>query len=109
MNTTRRSFIKKASLTITGAALFPNSVFSSFKGEQLTGVQLYSIRDAMKKDPVNSLKQLAAMGYKNVEHANYVDRKFYGYNAKEFKKILDDLRLKMVSGHTVMRIQHWDA
>jgi sugar phosphate isomerase/epimerase len=62
----------------------------------------------MKKDPLDTLKQLAAMDYKYVEHANYVDRKFYGYTASEFKKILKDLDLKMPSGHTVMGRQHWD-
>jgi sugar phosphate isomerase/epimerase len=63
----------------------------------------------MKSDPLGSLKKVAAMGYKHVEHANYVNRKFYGYGAVEFKKILDDLGLKMPSGHTVMGKQHWDA
>jgi sugar phosphate isomerase/epimerase len=43
-----------------------------------------------------------------VEHANYVDRKFYGQSATEFKKTLDDLGLNMPSGHTVMGKQHWD-
>jgi sugar phosphate isomerase/epimerase len=62
----------------------------------------------MTKDPLGSLKQVAKMGYKYVEHANYVDRKFYGYKAPEFKKVLDDLGLKMISGHTVMGRQHWD-
>jgi len=63
----------------------------------------------MKSDPLGSLKKVAAMGYKHVEHANYVNRKFYGYSAVEFKKILDVLGLKMPSGHTVMGKQHWDA
>lgn len=72
------------------------------------GIQLYSVREDMKKDPLNTLNQLAAMGYRNVEHANYVNRKFYGYSAKEFKKILDDLGLKMPSGHTVLSKKHWD-
>ena len=36
------------------------------------------------------------------------DRKFYGYAPKEFKKILDDLDIKMPSGHTVLDRQHWD-
>ena len=48
------------------------------------------------------------MGYKHVEHANYNDRKFYGYAAKEFKKMLDDLGMQMPSGHTVMGKPHWD-
>ena len=63
----------------------------------------------MMKNPAGTLKQLAQMGYKHVEHANYIDRKFYGYTAKEFKKVLDDLGLKMPSGHTVMGKNHWDA
>ena len=50
----------------------------------------------MKKDPSGTLKQLADMGYKNVEHANYVDGKFYGYAPAEFKKLLDGLGLKNV-------------
>ena len=48
------------------------------------------------------------MGYQYVEHANYIDRKFYGYSAIEFKKILDGHGLKMLSGHTVMGKDHWD-
>jgi sugar phosphate isomerase/epimerase len=48
------------------------------------------------------------MGYTYLEHANYVDRKFYGYPAKEFRKVLDGLGLKMISGHTVMSKDHWD-
>jgi sugar phosphate isomerase/epimerase len=62
----------------------------------------------MKKDPLGTLKALSAMGYRYVEHANYIDRKFYGYTPKEFKKILDDLGLKMPSGHTVFLSSHFD-
>jgi sugar phosphate isomerase/epimerase len=63
----------------------------------------------MKADPLGTLKKLAAIGYKNVEHANYIERKFYGYQPAEFKKILDDLGMKMPSGHTVMsKTRHWD-
>ncbi len=75
----------------------------------LPGVQLYSVREDMMKDPLGTLKQIAAMGYQHVEHANYINRKFYGYTAKEFRKVLDDLGLKMPSGHTVMGKGHWDA
>jgi sugar phosphate isomerase/epimerase len=62
----------------------------------------------MSKDPVGSLTKLAQMGYVYVEHANYINRKFYGYSAPEFKKVLDSLGLKMISGHTVMKKEHWD-
>ncbi|HTF28740.1 MAG TPA: TIM barrel protein, partial [Flavitalea sp.] len=109
MHTSRRKFIKQAGLTITGTALLSNYLMAAPKGQELLGVQLYSVRADMTKDPLGTLKQIAAMGYKNVEHANYINRKFYGYTASEFKKILNDLGLKMPSGHTVMGSQHWDA
>ncbi len=109
MNQTRRIFIKTGALTFAAGAIFSKSLLASPKSSELMGVQLYSIRDDMKKDPLGTLKLLSQMGYKNVEHANYVDRKFYGYSAKDFRKILGDLGLSMPSGHTVMGKQHWDA
>ncbi|MFT3703658.1 MAG: TIM barrel protein [Agriterribacter sp.] len=108
MKHTRRDFLKKGSLALAGATIFSSDLLAAPKPGELLGVQLYSIRDDMKVDPLGSLKKLAAMGYKNVEHANYIDRKLYGYTAPEFKKVLNDLGLKMPSGHTVMRKDHWD-
>jgi len=109
MHTSRRSFIKKSSLAIVGSTLFANELLAAAKPKILTGVQLYSVRDDMTKDPLGTLKQLAAGGYKHVEHANYVNRKFYGYTPTDFKKVLNDLGLDMPSGHTVLAKQHWDA
>ena len=109
MNTSRRDFIKKGALTVLGSNVVVKSLFASKPAKELMGLQLYSVRDEMKSDPLGTLKQLAGIGYKNVEHANYVERKFYGYPAKEFKKILDDLGMKMPSGHTVLGKLHWDA
>ena len=109
MNPSRRIFLKQTSLVAAGAALAPHLLLASAKKTELMGIQLYSVRDDMNKDPLGTLKALAGMGYKNVEHANYVDRKFYGYTAKEFKKVLNDLGLKMPSGHTVLHSRHWDS
>ena len=109
MQTSRRSFIKKSSMAIVGSSLFSSEIFAAYKTQQLTGIQLYSIRDDMTKDPLGTLKQLSAMGYKHVEHANYVNRKFYGHSAAEFKKVLRDLGMTMPSGHTVLTKQHWDG
>jgi sugar phosphate isomerase/epimerase len=91
------------------ATLLSTNLFGIGAKSTLVGIQLYSVRDEMKADPLGTLKQVSAMGYKHVEHANYIDRKFYGYNAKEFLKILKDLGLKMPSGHTVMTGKHYDA
>jgi sugar phosphate isomerase/epimerase len=106
-SSSRRAFIKNNGLLLTGAMLFSSDLIAAKKKKKITGIQLYSVRDDMKKDPSGTLKKLADMGYKYVEHANYVDRKFYGWNAKEFRKILDDLGLQMKSGHTVMNAKSW--
>jgi sugar phosphate isomerase/epimerase len=107
-NLNRRSFLQTTALA-GSALLLSNSLFANNKvGKKNIGIQLYSVRDEMKKDPLGTLKKVAEMGYKNVEHANYVEGKFYGYTPKEFRKILDDLGLAMPSGHTVMGGQHYD-
>ena len=108
MNPSRRTFLKKSVAALAGSTLLGKSVFAFAKKKEIVGIQLYSVRDEMKLNPLNTLRQLAEMGYRYVEHANYVDRKFYGYSAVEFKKILSDLGMKMPSGHTVMKRQHWD-
>ncbi len=108
-NLNRRSFLQTSALA--GTALFlSNSLLANNKANKKNiGIQLYSVRDEMKKDPLDTLKKVAAMGYKNVEHANYVNGKFYGYEPKEFRKIIDDLGLLMPSGHTVMNGSHFDT
>jgi len=39
--------------------------------ERYGGLALYTVRDAMAKDPMLTLKKVAAIGYKNVEAAGY--------------------------------------
>lgn len=109
MPVNRRKFLQQGSLAALATITLPAWASAAAKKKFITGVQLYSVREEMRKDPLGTLKAVAEMGYKNVEHANYVNRKFYGYTATEFKKLLDDLGMKMPSGHTVMGASHWDA
>lgn len=108
MKTSRRNFIRTGTMAVAAASLLPVSAFGQQNKKLMTGLQLYSVRDDMTKDPKGSLARLAKMGYVYVEHANYVNQKFYGFTPQEFRKILDDLGLVMISGHTVMGRQHWD-
>ncbi len=107
MYQSRRNFIKSG-LALAGASLASHQLFSFAKGEGQLGIQLYTVREAMGKDVLGSLKKISSMGYKNVEHANYKERKFYGFAPAEFKKILADMGMKMPSGHTVLAKNHWD-
>ena len=107
MTISRRKFIKNSSLTLAGISFLP-SVFTNKTGKDVLGVQLYSVRDDMKKDPAGTLKKLATMGYKYVEHAGYHDGKFYGYAIPEFKKLLKENNLKMESGHSPLTGKQWN-
>lgn len=109
MNNSRRSFIRNSALAAAGVSLFQQNIFAAVKKGELTGIQLYSVRAAMKADPLGTLKQLSDMGYRHVEHANYANRKFYGWSVSEFKKILNGFGMSMPSGHTVLDAKHWDA
>ncbi len=65
------------------------------------GLQLFSVRDAMAKEPVDTLKKLKAMGYEDFETYGFdpKTKKLYGFKVSDFKKILDDLGLSTTSGH----------
>jgi sugar phosphate isomerase/epimerase len=112
MKNSRRSFLKNSTLAMVGASFLPKvveaAVLAGTNEKSFIGIQLYSVRADMMKNPLATLKALADMGYQYVEHANYVNRKFYGYPAVEFKKVLSDLGLSMPSGHTVMNATHFD-
>ncbi|SHE40995.1 Sugar phosphate isomerase/epimerase [Mariniphaga anaerophila] len=64
------------------------------------GLQLYTIRDAMAADVKGSLQKLSDMGYKNLELADYSNGKFYGYTPAEFKKMVNDMGMEILSSHT---------
>ena len=64
------------------------------------GLQLYTIRDAMASDVPGSLKRVAEIGYKYLELAGYGDGKFYGYAPADFKKLVEDLGMVVLSSHT---------
>lgn len=110
MTYSRRRFVKTSAIAVTGLALLSKKTAAADSKERyITGIQLYSVREDMKNNALETLTKLSAMGYKYVEHANYVNRKFYGWTASEFKKVLGDLGMQMKSGHTVFGKQHWDV
>ena len=63
------------------------------------GLQLYTIREAMGKDVPGSLKMVSDIGFKYLEMASYGNGKFYGYLPDDFKKIVTDLGMEIISSH----------
>ena len=97
----RRNFLQQITL-LSAATLLPlNACTMKSHQKDKIGLQLFTIRDAMEKDPIGSLKKARAMGYEDLEIYGYDGYKnmYYGFKADDFKKHLEDLELTSTSGH----------
>ena len=101
-------------LMLLGVAAF---VFQSFGlgdftgDEKKYGLQLYSLRDDMKKDVKGTVEKVGGMGFNFVEAAGYADGQFYGMDPLEFKKLCEDNGLAFLGSHTGQNLpttENWD-
>ena len=66
---------------------------------------MYSVRDLIgnpekyAQNHVNTLKELAKMGYTAIEAANYGDGKLYGVSPEQFKADIEAAGMKVLSSH----------
>src|ERR1041385_8452144 len=104
MSLSRRSFL-------TAAAMIPWAFRAGSSVRIPIGLELYSVRDSLQKDPEATVRAVADMGYECVE--------FYGPyyewtepQAKQMRKLLDDLGIRCNSTHndqeyfSAEKIQH---
>ena len=121
MNYNRRLFLKNSGLFASGIALAgigcasqsgdnnggsdstkTNDTASNTVAEQAIGqfgLQLYTLRDDLPKDPKGILKQVADMGYKQLEGYEGPKGLWWGMKNTEFKSYLDELGVVMISSH----------
>lgn len=92
----RRQFLQKSSLAIA-ASFFGGDLLAQQK--KAIGLQLYTLRDIVFKDPKGVLKQVADMGYTHIETFGYRDGKLFGMTNKEFVDYVRGLGMKITSGH----------
>ncbi len=79
--------------------------------EKFIGLQLYSVRKAMNKDPRATVAEVGKIGYKFVETAGYGNGKFYGMDPVEFKTLCEDNGLQFLGSHTGQNLptaENWD-
>jgi len=98
----RKEFLKlSGGLALAGLA--SKSGFASLAGETAKlknfGIQLWSVRDDLAKDPKEVLKQLASYGYKQIESFEGSKGIFWGMTNTEFKAELDNLGMKIIASH----------
>ena len=94
---TRREFLKQSSI-LTAAFFVPDDVF--FKAKKNIGLQLYTLRSSISKDPKGVLAAVAKLGYKQVETFGYGNGKWFGLTPAELKDVLKQNGLTSPSGHT---------
>lgn len=94
---TRRDLIKQMAWVSAGSFLMSDALAMDVKNKKV-GVQLYTLRNAIGKDPKGTLKKVADLGYGEVESFGY-NGKFFGMSASEYKSTLSDLGLSAPSGH----------
>ncbi|WP_205513452.1 sugar phosphate isomerase/epimerase family protein [Longitalea arenae] len=94
---TRRDFIRQSSLLTASLFISKEEWFATSKK---IGLQLYTLRNEMDKDPKGTLAKVAAQGYKTVETYGYGNGKWFGMNAAELRSTLKANGLSTPSGHT---------
>src|SRR5687767_7439548 len=92
----RRPFVKSLLLGTAGVGIAPDLLATPQK--KALGVQLWNIREYLKKDLTGSLAKLAKLGYSQLEVFGY-DGTYWGKTPKEFNKICNDLGLTIISAH----------
>ncbi|HTI11967.1 MAG TPA: sugar phosphate isomerase/epimerase [Puia sp.] len=97
---TRRDFLRAAGLFAAGSLLLPELGRSMMTARvNNVGIQLYTVRKEMLADPVGTLRQLAKIGFRELESARSEKGNYYGLSPKEIKKITGDLGMRLRSGH----------
>ena len=100
----RRAFLENSVATAFISSL-PTHVFAAAPHEiSKIGIQLYTVRDAMKADVPGTLAKVAATGYKEIEFAGY-----FGHSPTEISELLKKNGLTSPSSHVGYDIveNHW--
>jgi sugar phosphate isomerase/epimerase len=93
MTLTRRSFVA-LSATLPWAFSLRSAAASAIP----VGLEMYSVRDALKNDPQGTVRAVAKAGYQGLEfYAPYLD--WSEEQTRDMRKLLDDLGIQCFSTH----------
>jgi sugar phosphate isomerase/epimerase len=94
----RREFIQASAVTAASLISLPTFLMAG-KGKNAVGLQIYTLRDTVMKDPKGVLQKVASFGYKELEAFAYGDGKIFGMPYSEFGSFTKGLGMQVVSGH----------
>lgn len=90
----RRSLLSVAARTVCAAPL----AAAAGNGQIPVGLELYSVRDELARDPHGTVRAVAAMGYEIVEfYAPYFE--WSSLDAKKMRRVMDDVGVRCLSTH----------
>jgi sugar phosphate isomerase/epimerase len=91
----RREFLKSGTAAVVcGSALLPANRLQAKTLDVPLGLQLYSVREQLPQDYFGTLRQIANLGYREVESAGY-----FNHSAEEVSQAMKDTGLHLVSAH----------
>lgn len=100
----RKKFLQLGTAAAGALALSPLSDNFSIGDDtrklKTFGLQLYTLRDDLPKDPKGVLQQVASFGYKQIESYEGPNGMFWGMSNMDFKKYMDDLGMKIIASHS---------
>lgn len=105
--TTRRNFLKNITLisgVMATSSLQAESLPGAVKKKKI-GIQLWTLRDVINSDFSGTLTSLSKFGYNSLEPFGF-DGSFYGYSAKDFRKMCNDLGMDITSTHCGINIEN---
>ncbi len=95
----RKTFLSNMIGTVALLSM-PNTIEAlARKKKYPIGIQLWSAKEDMAKDPMNTLIEISKMSYQYVESFDGEKGMFWGHKPQEFKQLLKDLNLKILSSH----------
>lgn len=104
---TRRSFLKNAAVAAAAAPLLSASEIVNPVPRNI-GVQLWSVREDMKKDAKGTIEALAKMGYRQVEPFGFDGGNLFGLSYADFGALLKNNGMTMPSTHSMFTLASYD-
>lgn len=106
INLNRRDFLTRAGALAAGSLLVPSLSEAARQAgiilaEKPVGIQLFTVFEKMNNDPKGTLEQIAKVGYKEIESAFSTRGKYYGYEPKEFKALVESLGMTWRAHHSL--------
>jgi sugar phosphate isomerase/epimerase len=113
MTYNRRKFIRQAALAATIPFTYSQLIGCTSSSENKTtdtastpdfsinkyGIQLWTVKEQMAQDAKATLKEIASLGYKQIESFGGESGIFWGMKPAEFKAFIDEQGLQAIGSH----------